>query len=64
MLRATGQAQAALTGPILHHIGLRSVGYGGHSPLDGGSVVMDIGGSIVVWGHWVSWSWNRSQEYM
>ena len=41
MLRDTGQVQAVLTCPILHHIGLRSVGYGGHCPLDGGTDVLN-----------------------
>ena len=39
MLGVTGQVQPVLTCPILHHIDLRSVRYGGHCPLDGGTDV-------------------------
>ena len=42
MLGVTGQVQAVLTCPILHHIGLRSVGYGEHCPLDGGTNVLNF----------------------
>ena len=45
MLGATGQVQVVLTGPILHHIGLRSVGYGGHCPLNSGTVGSDLLGT-------------------
>ena len=42
MLGVTGQVQAVLTSPILHHIGLRSIGYEGHCPLDGGTNVLNF----------------------
>ena len=42
VLGVTGQVQVVLTGPILHHIGLRSVGYEGHCPLDGGTEDLNV----------------------
>ena len=44
VLGVTGQVQVVLTGLILHHIGLRSVGYGGHCPLNGGTNVLNFTG--------------------
>ena len=35
----TGHVQTVLTGAVLHYIGLWSVGYGGHCPLDEGTIV-------------------------
>ena len=42
VLGATGQVQVVLTCSILHHIGLRSVGYGGHCPLNGGTEDLNV----------------------
>ena len=43
------EGQGARTSPKMHCVGLRSVSYPGHSPLDGGSIVSNISGYKISW---------------